>query len=146
MKKYILVIIILAIIALALALVVATSMMKKNSIGKGVYIIKEESFYSDYSIENDTVKLYYEFAIANNTDSVQSFRIKATFEKDVGRLIKSSELFGINCSTDNDVFTLNPGEKTNYRVMFKDSYAGINQKYDRALPYVEVQPVQLSHN
>lgn len=138
MKKSTIIIIIAAVLVVAALSIIVISIVKNNDIQK-VVLVKDESYYSDFSVENNTVRIYCKVVLINNSDSVQSFKIMASFESDKGKLIKSSELFGTDNSTGKDTFTLNPGEKGNFNVVFQDEFAGTNQKHDRNLPEIEIQ-------
>lgn len=104
---------------------------------KNIYI-KEESFYSDFKVENGKVYIYCRILIENLTGTEKEVALEASFENDVKNgLLKEAILKGYSINEGTKIFRLQKGENQ-FNVVFVGEHAGGNQKHDRALPNIKI--------
>ena len=107
---------------------------KKDS----VRIVNEESFFSDFFIEDNKVYIKCELVIENLSSNEVKVEFVGNFEKDYENgLLKTSQLSGFKEDKSTKVFNL-PQGRSRLEVYFIGEHAGNQQKYDRRLPPIEV--------
>ncbi|MBQ1410105.1 MAG: hypothetical protein IIY94_02335 [Oscillospiraceae bacterium] len=93
------------------------------------------SYYTDYSIEEDIVVVKCHYVIIDKTLSTKTIQLCGDFQKDhdLG-LVSEMQLFARKDPANEDTsFEIMPG-KNEWDVFFVGTYGGQNQKSDRALP------------
>lgn len=93
------------------------------------------SYYIDYSIEEDIVVVKCHYVIINNTLSTKTIQLFGDFQKDhdLG-LVSETQLFARKNPVNEDYFfEVMPG-KNEWDVFFVGTYGGQNKKSDRLLP------------
>lgn len=106
-------------------------------------LVEDSSWFSDYEIRGETVRLTCELTLENHTDGPLSGCLLAWFTGDVGTLVRENRLPGFLASeaeaenptsqTAPGVLEFQPG-KTTIRVVFVGTFAGDPRKQDRLLP------------
>lgn len=103
-----------------------------------VYIISTESYYSDFSINDQVVEIKCSVVVKNTYDTEKTVKLTAHFPDDVGVLLKESQLFAKNCLDNSEIFTLPANSKKRIDVVFVGDFAGTNKKHDRLLPKISI--------
>ena len=133
MKKSIITISIIAVIAAALIL--ATPSVIESLLA--FHIDREKSSFIDYSVKDD--KVYIECSITvRNTDAEEvNFLLYSTLMEDVkGGLLKNGRLQGYSDNFTDTVFTLGGESTQSFTVFFIGDFAGTHIKHDRNLPEI----------
>ena len=105
-----------------------------------VYVDQENSWFSDFHIEADTVYITCHIELCNNSNT-RAVRLYGVFSDDVGTLITEPILPGFitdDFDSDDHSFLLASGKQT-YDVTFIGSFAGTEQKTDRLLPQILIE-------
>lgn len=107
-----------------------------------ISIDEEESFYSDFKIENNKVYIYCNVLIKNPNKDGTKITLNGVFEDDVKNgLLKESLLTGYASDFETTEFGLQKGDNR-IEVVFIGDYAGKEQKYDRLLPEIKITELQ----
>lgn len=99
----------------------------------------EESFYSNFKIENNKVYIYCNVLIKNPNKNGSKIALSGLFDNDVKNgLLKESLLTGYSTDCETTTFELKEGDNR-IEVVFIGDYAGKSQKYDRLLPEIKIK-------
>ena len=111
---------------------------RKNEIS----IDNDESFYSDFKIEDDKVYIHCSVLVKNPGNDNAKISLSGVFENDkkIG-LLKEELLNGYSDDCETTEFNLKRGDNR-IEVVFIGDYAGTNQKYDRLLPRIIINELQ----
>ena len=103
----------------------------------------ERSRFSEYKVRGGAVWLECKLTLENHTSEPLSGCLRASFPKDVGKLVKEERLPGLLASEvkpevptslpEPTVLELKPG-RTTLRIVFIGYFAGDTEKQDRLLP------------
>jgi hypothetical protein len=107
----------------------------------GVKVMEDNSFFDDFSVDDDKVNLDCEIELENTFDSEVSFRLIGVFDEDEGKLLKEGKLSAVNKETSSTVFTLKPAERKCFEVVFEGDYAGTFEKQSRRSPKILVDVI-----
>lgn len=105
-----------------------------------VYVDQENSWFSDFYIENDKVYLTCHIELCNKSNA-RTVRLYGVFSDDVGTLVTEAVLPGYRTDasdSNDDRFFLAPGTQT-CDVTFIGTFAGTEQKNDRLLPQIWIE-------
>ena len=106
---------------------------------KRMTILKSESSFQDFVVENDVVKLSCDIMIENSTSSDKTVSILANFEEDKENgLLKEAKIVGVDPETNNDYFVIPAYQSKRCRVVFIGTFGGNDQKQNRLLPELKV--------
>ncbi len=109
---------------------------------KEIGIDTEESFYSDFEVEDEQVLIYCTILIENPTKSEANITLSANFDDDVKLgLLEEASLDGYQPDLETKTFKLIKGDNW-IDVVFIGDYAGKNQKHDRLLPDIQLKVVE----
>ena len=137
MKKIILPAIVIA------AIVVITTIMALNDEGTNLHIIKDESYYSDFSVEDNRVYIKCDLKIQNSSSEDKVFILDAIMKEDVVLgLLKNKNLQGFDDQLIDRNFIIKKNSSSRFYVIFVGEFAGTNKKHDRNLPEIIITEVQ----
>lgn len=106
---------------------------------KDVRILLEESWFDDFSVEDDIVRIKCVLTIENKEDCAMTANIIGNFQEDVatGLLIEDT-LHAVlqNDESDTSIQIL-PG-KQEYQVVFNGTFGGTELKANRLLPDIRI--------
>ena len=100
-----------------------------------MFIINEESFFSDFYIKGDKVYIECEMSIKSPRDC--DIQLQGTFVRDEGKLLKNATIFAYDLESGSNIFHMMRGTNS-FRVVFIGDYGGIPQKFDRLLPEIKL--------
>lgn len=127
------------IIALTIILLCICSCWKNE-----ISIDNDESFYSDFKIEDDKVYIYCNVLVKNPGNDNEKISLSGVFENDKkSGLLKKELLNGYSDDCETTEFNLKRGDNQ-IEVVFIGDYAGTNQKYDRLLPRIIINELHQS--
>ncbi len=107
--------------------------------GQENFRIKEESYFSDFKIEEGKVYFNCVLVVDNLTGKEKNVILKASFEDDVKNgLLKETLLDGYATDGSTKDFELQKGENR-FDVVFIGEHAGGTQKNDRTLPDIKIE-------
>ena len=122
---------ILVALFLVVLLVVCVAYMQLSK----MFIINEESFFSDFYVKGDKVYLECEMSIDSPRDC--DIQLQGTFVRDEGKLLKNATVFAYDTENGNNSFHMMRGTNR-FKVVFIGDYGGIPQKFDRLLPEIKL--------
>ena len=109
-----------------------------NKTQENIYIKQEQSFYSDFKVDDGKVYVYCTLLINNTTGNEMNISLVAFLDDDVKNgLLKESKLDGYSLDLKANTFQLQKGENQ-LDVVFVGEHAGGYKKHDRALPNIEI--------
>jgi hypothetical protein len=109
---------------------------------KGLDIVFEDSYTSDYEVAGDKVHINCKIVISNSNEEAKRITIKGYSERDfTSGLLKNPYIFGYDKDLNSDVFEVLPGENV-LEVTFLGDFGGSNQKSDMELPLVTISVVK----
>ncbi len=100
-----------------------------------MFIINEESFFSDFHIEDNKVYLECEMSINSPRDC--DIQLQGTFARDEGKLLKNPTIFAYDAENGSNSFHIVRGTNR-FKVVFIGDYGGTPRKSDRLLPEIKV--------
>lgn len=100
-----------------------------------MFIINEESFFSDFYVKDDKVYLECEMSINSPRDC--DIQLQGTFVRDEGKLLKNATVFAYDIENGSNSFHIVCGTNR-FRVVFIGDYGGTPQKFDRLLPEIKL--------
>ena len=112
---------------------IATGTSRKNRQTNPVRINYKKSFFQDFTVEDNIVKIKCNIYIYNISEQDKKFYIRATSSEDVGKLLNNEDL-RVSEDGEEKVFELKANESNTIDVIFEGEFGGINQKVDRLLP------------
>ena len=112
---------------------IATRTSRKNRQTNPVRINYKKSFFQDFTVEDNIVKIKCNIYIYNISEQDKKFYIRATSSEDVGKLLNNEDL-RVSEDGEEKVFELKANESNTIDVIFEGEFGGINQKVDRLLP------------
>ena len=106
-------------------------------------LIEEESFFSDFVIEDGTVIFYCKISVLNETEELKLVEIHGDFTEDFeSGLISKASLTADDPDTGVTSFLLSPGENQ-FRIAFSCEHAGrTTMKQTRLLPQIRITEIQ----
>lgn len=103
---------------------------------------KEDSFFSDFKVEDDKVYIYCTLFIENQSDIEKNVVLKASLDNDAKNgLLKEAVIDGYSVDRSTKTFKLKAGENQ-IDVVFIGDYAGNEEKIDRLLPDIEIIEIE----
>ena len=109
---------------------------------KGISIVFEDSYTSDYEVAGDKVHINCKMVISNSNEEAKRIKIKGYIERDFNSgLLKNPYVFGYDKDLSSDIFEVIPGENV-LEVTFLGDFGGTNQKSDMELPLVTISVVK----
>ena len=103
---------------------------------------KEDSFFSDFKVEDDKVYIYCTLFIENQSDIEKNVVLKASLDNDAKNgLLKEAVIDGYSVDRSTKTFKLKAGENQ-IDVVFNGDYAGNEEKIDRLLPDIEIIEIE----
>jgi hypothetical protein len=106
-------------------------------------IIKNESYFSNFSVKGEKVYIKCEIMIKNSFLIAKTFKINAILKDDAQLgLLKSENLIGYNQDLTSNEFKIKKKSTSTFSVVFVGDFAGINKKHDRNLPEIIISPVE----
>ena len=103
---------------------------------------KEDSFFSDFKVEEDKVYIYCTLFIENQSDIEKNVVLKASLDNDAKNgLLKEAVIDGYSVDGSTKTFKLKAGENQ-IDVVFIGDYAGNEEKIDRLLPDIEIIEIE----
>lgn len=107
--------------------------------GKGVVLVEKDSFFSDFSIEDNEVKLYCHIVVNNQFGTKKFARFQGDFKNDVrGGLVVDQILTAYDPEDPNiSQFVLQPGINS-IDIVFVGEHGCSNVKQNRLLPPIYV--------
>lgn len=103
---------------------------------------KEDSFFSDFKVEDDKVYIYCTLFIENQSDVEKNVVLKASLDNDAKNgLLKEAVIDGYSVDGSTKTFKLKAGENQ-IDVVFIGDYAGNEEKIDRLLPDIEIIEIE----
>lgn len=106
---------------------------------KELKVIDSKSYFSEYTVEEQTVNIKFCITIKNQTDTNVTFKLIGDFSKDEGVLVKNRRIIAKEISTGEEKLSIQPKEEKTFELVFIDAYAGTNQKKDRLLPEISFE-------
>lgn len=104
-----------------------------------IYLNEEESFYSNFKVENDKVYIYCNVLIENPKKDNAQITLEGTFGNDVKNgLLKEATLQGYSIDCETSTFELVKGDNI-IEVVFIGEYGGNYQKHDKLLPQINIK-------
>ena len=104
-----------------------------------IWIDKEQSFFSNFKIIDEKVYMKCELVIQNTYNINKNIKLTATSEKDKqSGLLTDDIMIGYDNNCQTDIFTIVPGTNK-LSVYFVGSFGGMEIKYDRLLPQIEIE-------
>lgn len=100
-----------------------------------MFIINEESYFSDFYVKGD--KVYIECEMSINSPRDCDIQLQGTFVRDEGKLLKNATVFAYDIESGSNSFHMVRGTNR-FRVVFIGDYGGIPQKFDRLLPEIKL--------
>lgn len=108
-----------------------------------IYIDKNQSYFSDYEVENDKVFIKCHITLENTFQDEKMVTLSAKFPEDVtSGLLKSEKIKALNEDGSEMKFVLSPQASTSFDVVFVGEYSGTNQKDNRNLPEINIEIVK----
>jgi hypothetical protein len=105
---------------------------------KAVEIVYEDSYFSDFYVEDEKVYIECALSVNNATGAEQAVEFVADCSDDVkGGLLKYAELHSYSADHETVKFHIPTGE-TRIEVIFIGEFAGNAQKQNRLLPNITV--------
>lgn len=105
-----------------------------NSQNNTIRINYESSFFHDFYVQEDNVKIRCELSIYNTSEEDIKFYIKAKSFEDVNTLLSKEDLIIKDVNNKEKIFELKANEARTFEVFFGGEYGGTCQKKDRNLP------------
>ncbi len=108
--------------------------------GGKVMIIENKSYFSDFTVKNNDVFLYYQIAFKNTYSNKVKIKITARMNDDVKiGLLKLAELEGKNKENNLNYFELKANSTTVFDVEFTGEFGGVNKQTNKLLPDITIQ-------
>lgn len=131
MKKYLT--ILLTVVTFALVSLVSCADTESVCVDKGA------SFFSDYSVDGNEVKIKCHVTLKNLSDSTQTVNLSAKLPEDVaGGLLVSEDVYALNDDGSLTKYVVPPNSSIVVEVVFTGNFAGTNIKNDKRLPRITV--------
>jgi len=126
----------------AVIIVVVIFLFINNNDGD-LQIVKDTSYFSDFSVDGEKVYIKCEFTLKNSSSNDNMFQLNAIMKDDVELgLLKEENLEGYNQNLTSDKFTIGKNETKTYSVIFVGDFAGTNKKHDRNLPKIVITTIE----
>ncbi len=100
-----------------------------------MFVVNDESFFSDFYIKDD--KVYLECEVSINSPRDCDIQIQGSFARDEGKLLKDATVFAYDVENRSNSFHIVRGTNR-FRVVFIGDYGGTPQKSDRLLPEIKL--------
>ncbi len=86
-----------------------------------LFIVKSESYYSDYNVNNSKVSICCYLTIFNDTNSEETIKLKAIFPNDVNKLIETDTLYAKDDNGNDMIFKLQAKTKKSFDVVLLEN-------------------------
>lgn len=105
-----------------------------------VVILNKKSYFNNYVIENNLVKIRCVVTIDNKSKKEKTVKVVADLKDEVNiGLLKQGELTGYFTKTESDSITIPPFSSLNYiDVEFTGEYGGVSKMKSRNLPKLHI--------
>ncbi len=130
------------IVFVSLLIVIIMFLVFNNKTG-ALQIVKDESYFSGFSVKDDKVYIKCEIVVRNPFSIDKTFKFNAILKDDVELgLLKDENLKGYNEDLINNEFKIEKKYTSTFSVFFVGDFAGENKKHDRNLPEIIISPVE----
>ena len=125
---------------LSIVIVAAIALFLVNYSRPRIQLIKKESFFDTFEVDNNETRIICILSIKNNTNEVITISVKAMFDQDYQNGLVSDKIVeGTWSDTGLTEITLAPKEKVSYKkIIFSSKNAGCDTKVDRNLPEIQL--------
>lgn len=128
-------------ICLACIICIITTFLGGCSFNRKNIYIDNESFFSDFKVEDGNVYIYCTLIIKNATGTEKNISLKALLKDDTENgLLQEPLLDGYSINESAQSFHLQEG-KNRLDVVFVGKHAGGYQKHDRTLPEIIITEI-----
>lgn len=136
MKKY--TIFLCVLIGLSMLALLASCKTTAN-----ISVDEENSYFSDYAIEDDKVYIKCHVILTNTYDVEKTVKLSAKLPQDAASgLLKDEKIKALNEDGSQATFVLPPNSSESFDVVFVGEFAGNKQKQDRHLPEIMIDIVE----
>lgn len=136
MKKY--TIFLCALICLSMLVALTSCKTTAN-----ISVDEENSYFSDYVIEDDKVYIKCHIILTNTYDAEKTVKLSAKLPDDAANVLLKQEIVkALNEDGSETAFALPPNSTESYDVVFVGEFAGSKQKQDRHLPEILIDIVE----
>lgn len=130
------------IIILALCIIFALFCLYRIYGMDKVKVLRSDSSFDDFYVEEDKVYIKCHIAIQNSNDVDEYISLAANMEEDAANgLLKSSTIFGYD-KAEKRGFMIPANSIKEYECVFIGDFAGTAQKHDRNLPEIDVMQIE----
>ena len=125
---------------LSIVIVAAIALFLVNYSRPRIQLIKKESFFDTFEVDNNETRIICILSIKNNTNEVITISVKAMFDQDYQNGLVSDKIVeGTWSDTGLTEITLAPKEKVSYKkIILSSKNAGCDTKVDRNLPEIQL--------
>ena len=132
MKKY----------TIFLCVLIGLSMLASCKTTANISVDEENSYFSDYVIEDDKVYIKCHIILTNTYDVEKTVKLSAKLPQDAASgLLKDEKIKALNEDGSQATFVLPPNSTESYDVVFVGDFAGYERKYDKHLPEIFIENV-----
>lgn len=125
---------------ICLSMLVALTSCKTTA---NISVDEENSYFSDYVIEDDKVYIKCHIILTNTYDVEKTVKLSAKLPDDAANgLLKQEIVKALNEDGSETAFALPPNSTESYDVVFVGEFAGNKQKQDRHLPEILIDIVE----
>lgn len=126
------------------AIMLNVSCSADNSKNKNaVSIVDSESWFSDFTVDNDKVYIKCEITLQNTADEKQKVKMAAVCPDDVELgLLKEEKIYAVDEQDKVKEFVINSNSGKSFNVVFLGEFAGTAEKSDRLLPEITIESVE----
>ena len=136
MKKY--TIFLCALICLSMLVALTSCKTTAN-----ISVDEENSYFSDYVIEDDKVYIKCHVILTNTYDAEKTVNLSAKLPQDAASgLLKDEKIKALNEDGSQVTFVLPPNSSESFDVVFVGDFAGYERKYDKHLPEMIIEIVE----
>ena len=125
---------------ICLSMLVALTSCKTTA---NISVDEENSYFSDYVIEDDKVYIKCHIILTNTYDAEKTVNLSAKLPQDAASgLLKDEKINALNEDGSQATFVLPPNSSESFDVVFVGEFAGSKQKQDRHLPEILIDVVE----
>ena len=107
-----------------------------------VSVVNSESFFSNFTVDNDQVYIKCHITLQNTEDEEQRVKMAAVCPDDVENgLLKSEKIYAVNKHDEVKEFVIEPNSTKSFNVVFLGEFAGTAEKSNRLLPEIIIENV-----
>lgn len=114
-----------------------------NSVNKAaVSVVNSESWFSDFTVENDKVYMKCHITLENTDNKEQRIKMAAVCSDDVENgLLKEEKIYAVNKQDEVKEFVIKSNSTQSFDVVFLGEFAGTAQKSNRLLPEIIIDNI-----